>query len=144
MDENDIIFIDDDERNGAPRDHRVDHRSRPSSRTLGMRRPRRVVIQTGNREPVVVQDAAPVMYPPQPSYPMTDRRLFGNLTASEAVEVAAQILASLAPLPVAPTATGRVETDVENLTMFHNAVAMHFKRDEQLRTIGSLLAKLMS
>ena len=92
----------------------------------------------GSREPVVVRQVAadPVEYP--------ERRLFGNLTGSEAVEVGSQILASLQPLPVAPVATGRLEVDVENLTLYHAAVALHFKRDEQLRTIGSLLAKLMS
>ncbi len=92
---------------------------------------------------MVVREAAGterVMYPPVSG----ERRLFGNLTASEAVEAAAQVLAAIQPLPVSPVATGRVETDVENLTLFHAALAMHAKRDEQLRTLGSLLAKLMS
>jgi hypothetical protein len=142
MDDNyEITFID-DERNA--RSGNQDHRDRPQTvRTpFGTKRPRRIVIQgggSGSREPVVVRqvvDSEPAAY--------SDRRLFGNLTTSEAVEVGSQILASLQPLPVAPVATGRVEVDVENLTLYHAAVALHFKRDEQLRTIGSLLAKLMS
>jgi hypothetical protein len=143
MDENyEITFVDEDERNArGDRDHRE---TRVIRTPFGTRRPRRIVIQGGGssgsreREPVVVRQVAtePVL--------SQDRRLLGNLTASEAVEVGAQILASLQPLPVAPVATGKVEVDVENLTLYHAAVALHFKRDEQLRTIGSLLAKLMS
>ncbi|MCA9675426.1 MAG: hypothetical protein KC464_10360 [Myxococcales bacterium] len=139
MDENYEITFVDDERNARPE---RDHRERQVVRTpFGAKRPRRITIQGGgggSREPVVVRQVAadPVEYP--------ERRLFGNLTGSEAVEVGSQILASLQPLPVAPVATGRLEVDVENLTLYHAAVALHFKRDEQLRTIGSLLAKLMS
>lgn len=133
--DSDIVFV--DERN-ARADNR-DHRSTPGGRGIAPRRPRRIVIHTGgrSREPVIVQQP-----PVGPVF--EDRKLFGNLTASEAVEVGSQILASLQPLPVPPVATGKLETDVENLTLFHAAVALHFKRDEQLRTIGSLLAKLMS
>jgi hypothetical protein len=140
MDENyEITFIDDERNARGDRDHRSD--TQVVRTPFGTKRPRRIVIQgggDGSREPVVVRQVAaePVAMP--------ERRLLGNLTASEAVEVASQILASLQPLPVAPIATGRLELDVENLTLYHAAVALHFKRDEQLRTLGSLLAKLMS
>jgi hypothetical protein len=36
-----------------------------------------------------------------------------------------------------------VETDVENLVIYQTALATHAKRDEQLRTLGSLLAKVL-
>lgn len=143
-----VTISDDEERNARPsRDHRTTGlTTSPGS----ARRPRRVVIQGGGsgREPVVVRQVAsePVVVRQYPTEPAAfhDRRLFGNLTTSEAVEVASQILASLQPLPNAPVATGKLEIDVENLTLYHAAVALHFKRDEQLRTIGSLLSKLMS
>lgn len=146
MDDSEIIFIEDDERNAASRDHRATQRPRVQSVTVPSRT-RHVVVRSGGREPTVMREAAPVaervMYP-YPSYPQPERRVFGNLTVSEAVEVAAQALAALQPLPVAPVATGKVEIDVENLGLYHAALALHAKRDEQLRTIGSLLAKLMS
>ena len=133
MDENEteLIFIEDDERNARDRDHR--------SQTKAFRpRTNRVVVRSPGRAPVVVREAvaAPVEAAP--------KRMLGNLTAAEAIEVGAQILAALQPLPVAPVATGKVETDVENLTLYQNALAVHAKRDEQLRTIGSLVGKLMS
>jgi len=142
MDEtSDILFIPVDERNARPAS---DHRTRQPFATAVAVPPqtRHVVVQTGGREPVVVREASPVrtVMP----YPAPERRLLGNLTASEAVEVASQLLAALVPLPIAPVATGRVETDVENLTLYHSALAVHAKRDEQLRTVGSLLAKLLS
>jgi hypothetical protein len=87
---------------------------------------------------VVVREPTTVAAEPE------QKRLFGNLTTSEAVEVGSQILAAIQPLPVAPLATGRVETDVENLVLYQNALAIHAKRDEQLRTIGSLVGKLLS
>jgi hypothetical protein len=150
MDEYDtpsIIYVtEDDERNARPgnRDHRKDQMvprgpfgiSRP-------RRPRHIVIQDrGSREPVVVRE---VREPERVMAPMPlERRLFGNLTTSEAVEAAAELMSAFQSLPVAPVATGKLEVDVENLTLYHAAVALHFKRVEQLRTIGSLLGKLIS
>ena len=43
----------------------------------------------------------------------------------------------------APNAQGDVETDVENLVIYQTALATHAKRDEQLRTLGSLLGKIL-
>ena len=51
--------------------------------------------------------------------------------------------AAIQPLPGAPPAQGHVETDVENLVIYQTALATHAKRDEQLRTLGSLLGKLL-
>jgi hypothetical protein len=132
MDETELIFIDEDARNA--RDHRT---NRPTDGRPPFRpRPNRVVVQTAGRTPVVVREATVAANEP--------KRLLGNLTAGEAVEVGAQILAALQPLPVAPVATGRVETDVENLALYQSALAVHAKRDEQLRTLGSLVGKLLS
>ncbi len=142
MDENDILFVttSDDERNARPTSS--DHRTGGGSmvRTpFSAKRPRHIVIQSGaSREPVIVRQvpAEPIMAP--------ERRQFGNLTASEAVEAVSQVIAMLQPLPVAPLATGRSEDDIANLTLYSAALALHAKRDEQLRTLGSLLSKLMS
>ena len=135
MDETELIFIEDDERNArGDRDHRVSGGGKQPFRP----RPNRVVVRTPGRQPVVVRESQAVMAEPEP------KRMLGNLTAAEAVEVGSQILAALQPLPVPPVATGKVETDVENLTLYQSALAIHAKRDEQLRTIGSLVGKLLS
>jgi hypothetical protein len=134
MDETELIFIEDDERNArGDRDHRVG-----GTRSPFRPRPNRVVVRTPGRQPVVVREQTATMAEPEP------KRMLGNLSAAEAVEVGSQILAALQPLPVPPVATGRVETDVENLTLYQSALATHAKRDEQLRTIGSLVGKLLS
>ena len=69
--------------------------------------------------------------------------VLAGMNTAELVEVAAQILAAIQPLPGAPTAQGDVETDVENLVIYQTALATHAKRDEQLRTLGGLLARFL-
>jgi hypothetical protein len=133
MDETELIFIEDDERNAR---ERADHRT--GSRPFRSR-PNRVVVRTPGRSPVVVREPTATVVAAEPE----PKRMLGNLTAAEAVEVGAQILAAIQPLPVAPVATGKVETDVENLVLYQGALAVHAKRDEQLRTIGSLIGKLL-
>ena len=142
MDEYDVIYLDDDERNARPQ--HVDRRTggvvvggrRPGSRSVVVPPSRRpTVIHSGGRGgdrrgPVVIQEA------PQ-------KKMLAGLTTGEIVELAAQILAAIQPLPGAPTAAGEVETDVENLVIYQTALATHAKRDEQLRTLGSLLAKVL-
>jgi len=53
------------------------------------------------------------------------------------------VFAAIQPLPGAPSATGRAEDDVANLVSYQSALAVHAKRDEQLRTLGSLVAKVL-
>jgi hypothetical protein len=84
----------------------------------------------GAQRPVIV---------PRPAQP----RGFAGLSTGEIIELAAQVLAAIQPLPGAPSAVGSVETDVENLVIYQTALANHAKRDEQLRTLGSLVAKLL-
>lgn len=134
MDETEVMFID-DERNA--RDHRTDNRSAGTAPVPFRPRTGRVVVRSPGRAPVVIREPATVAEP-------EPRRVLGNLTTAELVEVGAQIVATLQPLPAAPVTTGRVETDVENLTLYQAALAVHAKRDEQLRTIGSLVGKLLS
>ena len=41
-------------------------------------------------------------------------------------------------------ATGETSTDLGNLILYQQAIAEHAKRDEQLRTVGSLAAKFFA
>ncbi len=127
----------DDERNA--RDHRTDNRT---GRVPGM-----VPVPIGRRAVPVYPGSAVaprqvVIYQPPAAQERTG--LLGNLTTDEVVELAAQIFAAIQPLPLAPVASGEVGTDVENLITYQGALALHAKRDEQLRTIGSLLSKLLA
>ena len=89
-------------------------------------------------------------YTPQPAYgtvvmqqPTTLGALFGGLTIGQIIEMIAQAIAALQSLPAAPVGTQDVEKDVGNLVLYQTAIAQHAKRDEQLRTLGSLISKLV-
>ena len=75
--------------------------------------------------------------------PFSAASLFGKLTTGQIVEMVSQIFAALQTLPNAPVSTREVETDVANLILYQNALAQHAKRDEQVRTLGSLVSKLV-
>jgi hypothetical protein len=76
---------------------------------------------------------------------------FGGL--GSLADVIAQIFAAVLPLPSAPTPIGSDVTETntagdtnanaKNLITYQSALAGHAKRDEQIRTIGSLLKKLV-
>jgi hypothetical protein len=68
----------------------------------------------------------------------------GGLSYGILIEAGAQVIAAIQPLPPAPVATGSIETDVANLTRYQRALAEHAKRDEQLRTLGSLASKFLA
>ncbi len=143
--EYDVIYLDEDERNARPTSNDHPRRVVGGGRRAGgssvivppSRRP--TVIHSGGRggggaterRPVVIQESAPA------------KKTLAGLTTGELIEVAAQILAAIQPLPGAPVAQGEVETDVENLVIYQTALATHAKRDEQLRTLGGLLGKLL-
>jgi len=147
MDEYDVIYLD-DERNARATvsDRRPSGGGgrvlvparRPSGSSVVVPPSRRpTIIHTGGR-PVAAGDTRPVVIQQQPA-----RSGFAGLSTGELVELAAQILAAIQPLPGAPTAQGSVETDVENLVIYQTALATHAKRDEQLRTLGGLLGKIL-
>jgi hypothetical protein len=121
-----VILVDDDERNARP----VMAPRRP---TYGGRVPARPVYYQAAPQPAVIYQPAPALRPAG----------LAGMTTAELVEVGAQVLAAIQPLPAAPTAIGEVETDVENLVIYQTALATHAKRDEQLRTLGGLLARLL-
>lgn len=77
--------------------------------------------------------------PPQSTAAM----MLGKLTTGQIVEMVAQVFAALQSLPGAPVSTRDLETDVSNLILYQGALAAHAKRDEQVRTLGNLVAKLV-
>ena len=134
----DIIFVDEDDLRNAPRDHRSQD-SRPVRSPF--RRPMRAVI---HRPPTGgALRPRPAVVVAQPVEAEEDKKLLAGLTTGQLVELAAQLLAAIQPLPAAPVAQGRADTDVQNLITYQNALAIHAKRDEQLRTIGALVGKLV-
>jgi hypothetical protein len=96
------------------------------------------------------QPAPQPMYQPQvyPTYQapviVRSRSRIADLPTGEVLALAAQALAALQSLPAAPAPIGSTETDVANLITYQSALAQHAKRDEQLRTVGSLLSKLLA
>ena len=146
----DVMYIDGDERN-ASRDHRTQSGSRPTM--VWGNRPvssgsRTVVVPPGSRPTVITTGASapaagyyrPQVVYTQPQLPLASR--FG-MTTGELIDTAIQILAAIQPLPAAPTAQGEAGIDVENLVTYQGALWQHAKRDEQLRTLGSLLVRIL-
>ena len=143
-DDYEVVYLDDDERNAVVSATRTQSRhthsggGRPVPSILGGSRRPQIVRPSatsgryydGRPRQVVVHQSAP-------------RRGFGGLNTGELIEMAAFILAAIQPLPPAPTGQGHTETDVENLVIYQTALATHAKRDEQLRTLGGLLARLL-
>ena len=66
-----------------------------------------------------------------------------GMTTGELIDTGIQLLAAIQPLPAAPTAQGEAGVDVENLITYQGALWQHAKRDEQLRTLGGLLARIL-
>jgi|GEM_PF-3497757 len=108
-------------------------------RSRGMRggRGRRARGVMRRREPAQAMEPAPTAGP-------VVRKDTGGLSTGVLIEAGAQALAAIQPLPNPPLATGNVETDVTNMIRYQQALAQHAKRDEQLRTIGSLASKLFA
>ena len=143
----DLMYVDD----GRNADHRTVVAGRPAqwgrSPTTGNRT---VVVPAGTRPTVITSRPAYGQqgYGPQgygsPYYgqPAPFASRFG-MSTGELIDTAVQILAAITPLPVAPTAVGEETTDVENLVTYQGALATHAKRDEQLRTLGTLLVRIL-
>ena len=137
----DIYYV--DTRNADSRDHR-----RPGTATSSSSGPWRAIAPPPSRTIVVPQSAqvaqAPIVYAqPLPQQQSPFGTLFGKLTAGQAIEIVTQLFASLQPLPAAPVPTRNSDTDSGNLILFQDALAKHAKRDEQVRMVGSLVARLM-
>ena len=121
----------------------ADHRTTQAAPMVGGRP---MTVPVGTRTVYVQPTAQPYYYraPAQSALAAgTLGGLLGNLTAGTLVELVAQGIAALQSLPAAPVATKDTATDVGNMILFQSALAQHAKRDEQLRTIGHLVAKLV-
>ena len=145
----DVIYIG-DERNADHRTYGTDNR--PGA----FGRPRRtVVVPPGARRPMVIQsgggapaygyaqqygNAQPQVIVAQ--QPASFAARFG-MTTGELIDTGIQILAAITPLPSAPVAQGEAGVDVENLVTYQTALATHAKRDEQIRTLGNLLVRIL-
>lgn len=141
----DIYYIDD------TRNATRDHRTQGGIVRPGMRPSRTLVVQPQGRPgflpaaPVYSQPA-PVVYAQQPIMygepSPTAGALLGRLTIAQIIELAAQAFAALQSLPPAPNPQQDTETNTANMILYQRALAEHAKRDEQIRTLGSLVAKL--
>ncbi len=139
----DVMYIG-DERN-ADRDHRrPGSGSRPAWGSRPGSRPTAVVVPPGSRPTVIHTGPQPAgYYPPAGFYPQPSFASRFGMTTGELIDTAIQILAAIQPLPSAPTAQGEAGIDVENLVTYQGALWQHAKRDEQLRTLGSLLVRIL-
>ncbi len=136
MDQDDIIIDDGDPRNARVRVVRHPGALRPG--TYPVR-----AVPAAYQAPVAYgygYAPAPVYVQPAAARP----KRFLDMPTGEVLALAAQAFAALQPLPAAPAALGKADDDVTNLITYQSALATHAKRDEQLRTIGALLAKLLA
>lgn len=142
----DIYYLD-DTRN-AMRDHRVDGQA--GYRRPATARPTRAMVIP---QPAPAPARVPAYVPQQPMYyapqPVaygepspTAGSILGRLTIAQIIELAAQAFAALQSLPPPPNPTEATSTNVANLILYQTALAQHAKRDEQVRTLGTLVARL--
>lgn len=134
MEESDIYIV--DTRNA---DHRTQHGTSPW-RPGAPARPVQTVYAQPSR--VYTQGQPQIIYA-QPPQSMMASNIFGKVTPGQLVDLVAQIFAALMPLPAAPVATDSASTDVGNLILYQSALASYAKRDEQVRTLGNLVTKLL-
>ena len=141
MEEYGDIYYVDDARN-ASRDHRT-HGGTTHAGYRPARPARAMVVQpptavtSGGYRPAVYAPAQ-VMYPEPP----TAGSLLGRLTLSQLIEMAALGYAAIMPLPPAPNPSSETVTNTQNLILYQTELAKHAKRDEQIRTLAALAARL--
>jgi len=149
----DIYYVD------SPRNATNDHRTGGGASTYGVvqglmggpiPRPagslpapiasRTVYVQPAPQQAVTY--AQPVVYaPPVAQSPFSS--LFGNMHAGQVIAMIAEALAAFRALPAAPVSTKDTATDVANSVVYDQALAQHAKTDEQIRTIGHLVARMV-
>lgn len=156
----DIIYV--DTRNADPRDHRTGPLGIGGRTSVPANwRPATPVSTgaSGHDRTVYINPPQPPGYPPagyRPMYPAAYpppgavypgqgalAGLFGSMTTGQILDLVAVVFAALQPLPAAPVATKDTNVDVNNLVTYQAALAQHAKRDEQVRTLGSLVSKLV-
>ncbi|MEJ7597422.1 MAG: hypothetical protein WKG01_11440 [Kofleriaceae bacterium] len=153
----DIYYV--DSRNAVIRDHRPGSHGpgRPQAVWNGTRPvtvpPRTVYVPPGQSGWAPASHSGwgpatpPYQQPPViwagPPVQSTVAGILGKLTTGQIVDMVAQVWAALQSLPAAPVGTGEPSSDVGNLILYQSALAQHAKRDEQVRTLGSLVARLV-
>jgi len=140
MDDDDILIDDGDPRNARVRVVRHQAPLRPGTYPQRSQayRPVRPYQPTPMYHP-----AYAAQYQPAPVIVQQQKRVL-DMPTGEVLALAAQAFAALQPLPAAPTVLGKADDDVSNLITYQSALATHAKRDEQLRTIGALVAKFLA
>lgn len=141
MDPDQIYY--EDPRNATVLDHR---RMPPPPPRAPMPPTQTVYMQpaTPIPRPVYYQPLPAPVAAPAPTPPANGAAaLLGKLTTGQVVEMVVQIFAALQPLPAAPNATKDVSTDINNMMLYQAALAQHAKKDEQVRTAGYLLSRLV-
>ena len=138
MQENDIYVV--DTRNA---DHRTPQQGAPwfrpnqPIRTMTAQ-PAQVYSQpTAPQQPQIIYAVPPAQHQAPTSH------LLHKINGPVLIDLVAQVFAALMPLPAAPVATSEVATDVQNMLLYHSALAQYAKRDEQLRTLGNLITKVL-
>jgi hypothetical protein len=143
----DIYFVD-----GRNADHRTGQHSTPGRVTVGA--PGHGV-RTVYTHPVQqygqAQMYGPPGYGPQGWAPMSapgwNQGPFGSvlsrISTGDLIDLIAQVFAALNPLPAQPVATSDATTDVGNMILYQGALASYAKKDEQVRTLGHLVGKLL-
>jgi hypothetical protein len=153
MNQYDVMYIDD----GRNADHRTPARwnTRPTSSavvvppsqrpTVVYSRPNTPATTYGTPYPMQYGTPYPVQYGTPQVYvgPPTSFAARFGMSTGELIDTAIQVLAAIQPLPAAPVAQGESGLDVENLVTYQGALATHAKRDEQLRTLGNLLVRIL-
>ena len=91
-----------------------------------------------SQQPQVIYASAPGM-----GVGIGGSSVFGRMSTGQVIDMVAQIFAALMPLPAQPVATKDASTDVGNLILFQGSLAQYAKRDEQIRTLGNLVTKLV-
>jgi len=126
---------------GAVSDHRSQQQQgRPGGTALMPVGPRRVIRPVGQTMP----SRPVVIYQQAPATESAVSGLFANLSVGEVIELAGEVLGAISPLPGAPVSTGEMRTDIDNLITYQGALAQHAKQDERIRTIASLIGKLIT
>ena len=70
--------------------------------------------------------------------------LLGRISTGDLIDLIAQVFAALNPLPAQPSVTSDATTDIGNAILYQGALATYTKKDEQIRTLGHLVGKLIA